>query len=59
MEDPRSRELNFAAKRYSAASIQNPNDFHAIYNHGLVLQELAGIKGRRTADHERLLKEVP
>mmetsp|Transcript_40188 Transcript_40188/g.113797 ORF Transcript_40188/g.113797 Transcript_40188/m.113797 type:complete len:590 (-) Transcript_40188:103-1872(-) len=58
VEDPRSRELIFAAKRYSAASIHNPRDFHAAYNHGLVLQELAGIKGRRTGDQERLLKEA-
>jgi hypothetical protein len=48
----------FAAKRYSAATISNPDDFHAAYNHGLVLQELATIKGRRPADQERLLLEV-
>ena len=58
VEDARSRELMFAAKRYCAAFISNPNDFHAAYNHGLVLQELAGIRGRRPADQEKLLLEA-
>uniref|UniRef100_A0A061R3J5 Uncharacterized protein n=1 Tax=Tetraselmis sp. GSL018 TaxID=582737 RepID=A0A061R3J5_9CHLO len=58
VQDARSRELMFAAKRYSAAFIDNPNDFHAVYNHGLVLQELASVKGRRPADQERLLLEA-
>jgi len=56
--DARSRELVFAAKRHSAAAITNPDDFHAHYNHGLVLQELASVKGRRPVDQERLLLEA-
>lgn len=35
------RELAFAAKQYAGATADNPNDFDALYHHGLVLQELA------------------
>ncbi|KAJ7515754.1 hypothetical protein O6H91_22G026300 [Diphasiastrum complanatum] len=41
----RQRILSFAAKRYSNAVARNPEDYDAIYNWALVLQESADITG--------------
>ena len=48
--DPHIKDLLFAAKRYASLMQADPNNFDSVYNHGLVLQELAaklrwGIEG--------------
>eukprot|EP00877_Chromochloris_zofingiensis_P000186 jgi/Chrzof1/10168/Cz04g31140.t1 len=35
------RELAFAARQYATAIAEDPHDYDALYNHGLVLQELS------------------
>lgn len=52
VEDVSVRELAFAAQRYNRLAQREPDDFEAVYNHGLALQELAL---RATASrHEQL-----
>jgi hypothetical protein len=52
------RELAVAAERYAEAAANNADDFEAVYNHGLALQELATRSGNDRQLQYRLLKEV-
>lgn len=55
-----ARELAFAVKMYAAASEQSgyAHNYDLQYNHGLVLQEMAGKMAAGSPDHIRLLQEV-
>lgn len=57
-KDPQVRELAFAAQKYGAASVRDPGDFEAIYNHGLALQELALRCSETRENQEILLRQV-
>lgn len=57
-KDPQVRELAFAAQKYGAASMRDPGDFEAIYNHGLALQELALRCSETRENQEILLRQV-
>ena len=56
--DPTTRELALAAQRFARAAKRQPDDFEAVYNHGLALQELATRAGASRAEQLRLLAEV-
>lgn len=59
-EDPdlHVRELAFAARQYAVATAENPKDYDALYNHGLVLQELSGRLPAASADQASMLRQV-
>lgn len=52
------RELAFAARQYAVATAEDPCDYDALYNHGLVLQELSGRLPAASADQATMLKQV-
>ena len=52
------RELAFAAQRYGKAAQRDPEDFEAVYNHGLALQELALRSGNSRNEQQKLLTQV-
>jgi hypothetical protein len=52
------RELAFAARQYAVATAEDPGDYDALYNHGLVLQELSGRLPAASADQATMLKQV-
>lgn len=52
------RELAFAARQYAVATADNPTDYDALYNHGLVLQELSGRLPAGSAEQAGLLRQV-
>lgn len=56
--DAGTRELAVAAERYAEAAANNADDFEAVYNHGLALQELATRSGNDRQLQYRLLKEA-
>ncbi|KAK9826480.1 hypothetical protein WJX81_003553 [Elliptochloris bilobata] len=56
--DPTTRELALAAQRFARAAQRQPDDFEAVYNHGLALQELATRAGASRAEQLRLLAEA-
>lgn len=56
--EPHTRELAFAAKQYAVACDQNPNNYDTLYNHGLVLYELASRVPARTPEQMSLLHQV-
>jgi len=59
-EDPdlHVRELAFAARQYAVATAENPRDYDALYNHGLVLQELSGRLPAASAEQAAMLRQV-
>ncbi len=57
-QDLHVRELAFAAFQYAATTAEHPNDYDALYNHGLVLQELSGRMPTSSADQIGLLRQV-
>lgn len=52
------RELAFAARQYAVATAEQPTDFNALYNHGLVLQELSTKLPAASADQAAMLRQV-
>lgn len=58
--DLQTRELAFAAKQYSSCCTASPNDsnYDTLYNHGLVLQELAVRLVSGSPDQVVMLQEV-
>ncbi len=52
------RELAYAARQYATATAENCQDYDALYNHGLVLQELAGKLASGCADQVAFLRQV-
>lgn len=59
-EDPdlHVRELAFAARQYAVATAEHPGDYDALYNHGLVLQELSGKLPAASAEQAAMLRQV-
>ncbi|KAI3812831.1 hypothetical protein L1987_17543 [Smallanthus sonchifolius] len=59
-ERSRQRMLKFAAKRYASAIERNPDDYDALYNWALVLQECADNASSDTNSHTKdaLLEEA-
>lgn len=59
-EDPdlHVRELAFAALQYALATAENPAHFDALYNHGLVLQELSSKLPAASAEQASMLRQV-
>jgi hypothetical protein len=59
-EDPdlTCRELSFAARQYEVATAQAPGDYDALYNHGLVLQELSGRLPAASKEQAMILRQV-
>ena len=59
-EDPdlHVRELAFAARQYAVAKASSPGDYDALYNHGLVLQELSGRLPAGSTDQASMLRQV-
>jgi hypothetical protein len=52
------RELAFAARQYAVATAEQPDDYDALYNHGLVLQELSGKLQQASAEQAAMLRQV-
>lgn len=52
------RELAFAARQYAVATAENPADFDALYNQGLVLQELSGKLTAGSPEQAAMLRQV-
>jgi hypothetical protein len=52
------RELAFAARQYEVATAEQPDDYDALYNHGLVLQELSGKLQQASAEQAAMLRQV-
>eukprot|EP00879_Flechtneria_rotunda_P021099 GHRR01022228.1.p1 GENE.GHRR01022228.1~~GHRR01022228.1.p1 ORF type:complete len:452 (+),score=168.60 GHRR01022228.1:388-1743(+) len=52
------RELAFAARQYTVATAENPADYDALYNHGVLLQELSGKLPAASADQTALLRQA-
>ena len=46
------------ADQYEAVSASGSADYDALYNHGLVLQELAGKIPMNQPEHAKLLQQV-
>ncbi|WIA29190.1 hypothetical protein OEZ86_011701 [Tetradesmus obliquus] len=59
-EDPdlHVRELAFAARQYAVATAEQPDDYDALYNHGLVLQELSGKLQQASAEQAAMLRQA-
>ena len=59
-EDPdlHVRELALAARQYAAALATTPGDYDALYNHGLVLQELSGRLPAASPEQAAFLREA-
>ncbi|GMH38506.1 hypothetical protein BSKO_06390 [Bryopsis sp. KO-2023] len=60
--DPLIKELLYSTRRYAALSRRKPSDLEAVYNYGLILQEIASrLKldvemGRREVENERIVE---
>jgi hypothetical protein len=52
------RELALAARQYALATAGQPQDHDALYNHGLVLQELSGRLQAGSAEQAAMLRQV-
>lgn len=52
------RELAFAARQYAVATATNPGDYDALYNNGLVLQELSGRLPAGSSEQAGMLRQV-
>eukprot|EP00882_Tetradesmus_deserticola_P029949 GHRQ01033586.1.p1 GENE.GHRQ01033586.1~~GHRQ01033586.1.p1 ORF type:complete len:292 (+),score=102.29 GHRQ01033586.1:299-1174(+) len=52
------RELAFAARQYAVATAEQPDDYDALYNHGLVLQELSGKLQPASAEQAAMLRQA-
>jgi hypothetical protein len=52
------RELAYAARQYAVATTDNPADFDALYNHGLVLQELSGKLPAASSEQAAMLRQA-
>lgn len=52
------RELAFAAKQYSDTAHDRPADYDTLYNHGLVLQELAGKMANGSREQVMFLRQA-
>lgn len=52
------RELAFAARQYATAIAEDPHDYDALYNHGLVLQELSNKLPGASKEQVQFLRQV-
>lgn len=57
-QDLHVRELAFAARQYATALSRSPDDYDALYNHGLVLQELSGRLEAASSDQISFLRQA-